>query len=175
MTDRNPVKRAAGEWVHAIEKGTMVLLVTFLCGFALLTIVLRNFFSTGWIWGDALLRHVVLWLSLLGAARATAESRHIRVDLLPRLLPAGRRGSVARVCDFFAALVSAVLAYTAWRFVGIERAGGGTAFASIPFWWVESIFPMAFALMAVRFGLRALRPPGHGTDNRLRQRGCAKP
>jgi len=175
MTDRNSVKSASAEWVNALEKGTMVLLVTFLGGFALLTIVLRNFFSTGWIWGDALLRHVVLWLSLLGAARATAENRHIRIDLLPRLLPAGRRGSVAVGCDVFAALVSAVLACAAWRFVGIERAGGGTAFASIPFWWVESIFPVAFALMAVRFGLRALRPPDPGTADRFRQRDCAKP
>ena len=173
MTYRSPVRRSAGEWIHTLEKGAMVLLVTFLGGFALLTIVLRNFFSTGWIWGDALLRHVVLWLSLLGAARATAESRHIRVDLLPRLLPPDHRRSVAVVCNIFAALVSAVLAYSAWRFVGIERAGGGTAFASIPFWWVESIFPMAFALMAVRFGLQALRPRNSGPDDP--QRSDAKP
>jgi TRAP-type C4-dicarboxylate transport system permease small subunit len=33
------------------------------------------------------LKQAVLWICLLGAARAAADDKHIHIDILPRLLP----------------------------------------------------------------------------------------
>jgi TRAP-type C4-dicarboxylate transport system permease small subunit len=83
-----------GHFLGNLEQWVLVLLLGFLAAFAVTQIILRNFLSVGLVWGDDLLRHGVLWISLLGATRATLERKHIRIDLLPRILPA-RLGLIA--------------------------------------------------------------------------------
>jgi TRAP-type C4-dicarboxylate transport system permease small subunit len=149
-----------------IEQWVLVLLLGFLTAFAVTQIVLRNFLSAGLVWGDDLLRHGVLWISLLGATRATLERKHIRIDLLPRFLPA-RLGLIAdSVCCFISLFVCVLLTWASSNFVQGERLGGDIAFASIPYWWLVLIFPISFALMAFRFCLtcisRLLRGPKGG-------------
>ena len=134
----------------------LVLLLGFLTAFALAQIILRNFLSVGLVWGDDLLRHGVLWISFLGAARATLERKHIRIDLLPRVLPV----RLSFIADFMCCLISFVvcllLLWASWNFVQGERLAGDIAFASIPYWWLELIFPISFALMACRFCLNCI-------------------
>ncbi|MGD8371741.1 MAG: TRAP transporter small permease [Syntrophobacterales bacterium] len=147
-----------------LERWVLILLVAFLVIFSLLQIVLRNFFATGVVWGDNLLRHGVLWISFLGAARATAENKHIRIDLLPRLLSARGKFVVDLVSAAFACALCLVLLYASWTFVQGERFFGDIAFAFIPYWWLELIFPFAFALMALRFGLNSIRRISKGPE-----------
>jgi TRAP-type C4-dicarboxylate transport system permease small subunit len=139
-----------------IEQWVLVLLLGFLTAFAVTQIVLRNFLSAGLVWGDDLLRHGVLWISLLGATRATLERKHIRIDLLPRILPA-RLGLIAdSLCCFISLFVCVLLTWASWNFVQGERLGGDIAFASIPYWWLVLIFPISFGLMAFRFCLTCI-------------------
>lgn len=141
-------------WFGHVEKWLLVFLLGSLIAFSLLQIVLRNFFSTGFVWGDTLLRHGVLWISLLGAGRATAEDKHIRIDLMPRLLPGPAAALLSILIDFFSSIVCVVLIYASWHFISNEMMAGTFAFGQIPLWWLESIFPFSFTVMAVRFALR---------------------
>jgi TRAP-type C4-dicarboxylate transport system permease small subunit len=145
------VKRI-GRFFGHLEKWVLVLLISFLTVFAILQIILRNFFSTGLVWGDDLLRHGVLWISFLGAARATLEKKHIRIDLLSRIVPARAIFVVDFMCCFISFLICLALFWASWNFVQDERLAGDISFASIPFWWLELIFPISFGLMAFRFG-----------------------
>ena len=153
------------QFLGNIEQWVLVLLLGFLTAFAVTQIVLRNFLSIGFVWGDDLLRHGVLWISLLGATRATLEGKHIRIDLLPRILPA-RLGLIAdSLCCFISLFVCVLLAWASWNFVQGERLAGDIAFASIPYWWLVLIFPISFGLMAFRFCLNYIsrlvrRPEG---------------
>ena len=61
------------QFLGNLEKWVLVLLLGFLTAFAVAQIMSRNFLSAGLVWGDDLLRHGVLWISFLGAARATLE------------------------------------------------------------------------------------------------------
>jgi TRAP-type C4-dicarboxylate transport system permease small subunit len=144
------------QFLGNLEKWVLVLLLGFLTAFALAQIISRNFLSVGLVWGDDLLRHGVLWISFLGAARATLERKHIRIDLLPRVLPV----RLSFIADFMCCLISFVvcllLLWASWNFVQGERLAGDIAFASIPYWWLELIFPISFALMACRFCLNCI-------------------
>jgi TRAP-type C4-dicarboxylate transport system permease small subunit len=148
------------KWITQIfenlEKWLFVILLGSLVCFAVLQIILRNFFATGVVWGDDLLRHGVLWISILGACRATLEKKHIRIDLLPRVLPARISFMADFLCCFVSFLVCVVLFWASWTFVQGERLAGDIAFASIPYWCLELIFPLGFALMALRFGFSFL-------------------
>ncbi len=144
------------QFLGNLEKWVLVLLLGFLTAFAVAQVIFRNFFSFGLVWGDDLLRHGVLWISFLGAARATLERKHIRIDLLPRVLPV----RLSFIADFMCCLISFVvcllLLWASWNFVQGERLAGDIAFASIPYWWLGLIFPISFALMACRFCLNCI-------------------
>lgn len=120
-------------------------------------IVLRNFFSISFSWGDGLARLAVLWLGLLGALAASRDGRHITMGALTRLLPPRLR-LVAGVCaDGFGAAVSGALAWASWSFVSDSREFGDTLLGDFPAWWFQAVMPVAFALIALQFVAQALK------------------
>jgi TRAP-type C4-dicarboxylate transport system permease small subunit len=161
---------AQNRWWHRVDRAARGLetglLVAILGGLIVLgasQIVLRNFFSIGFPWVDGLTRLAVLWLGLLGALAACRDGRHITMGAILRWLPPQLQ-RVAGVCaDAFAAAVSAALAWYSWRFVSDSHEFGDTLLGDLPAWWFQSIMPVAFALMALRFlvqGVKRLRGAG---------------
>jgi TRAP-type C4-dicarboxylate transport system permease small subunit len=150
-SSRNGIARFSRGF-ELLENWLIALLVIFLVLFSLLQIILRNFFSTGIVWGDTLLRHLVLWVGLLGAARATAEHKHIQINLLSKLLSVKSSRILDMICDLFAMVVTATLLYASLTFLGNEMDSGVVAFGDIPNWWLETAFPLGFALMVIRLG-----------------------
>jgi TRAP-type C4-dicarboxylate transport system permease small subunit len=142
--------RTLETWLIVIVLGGLILL-----GAA--QIVLRNAFSISFAWGDGLARLAVLWLGLLGALAASRDGRHITMGALARVLPP-KLQTVAGVCaDVFGAVVSATLAYAAWKFVGDSREFGDTMLGDFPAWWFQAIMPVAFALIAWQFLVQAVK------------------
>lgn len=143
-------------WVRRLETLLLALLLTAMILLAGSQILLRNLFDAGWVWADPLLRIAVLWLGLLGALAATRTNHHIRIDILGRLLPSGLQRSVSVINLLFSAAVCGLLAWHGGRFVWQEYQESIQAFAQLPAWWFESIIPLGFGLMAVRFLLLAV-------------------
>ncbi len=133
-----------------VEDSLLVVLLAALIALAGLQIGARNFFDTGWIWGDQMIRIGVLWVGLLGAVVASREDRHLRVDLLPRLLSPRGKARLAVFTHALTASVCAVIAWHAGRFVFGEFTYGGPGVAAIPGWVLQVVMPVAFALMALR-------------------------
>jgi TRAP-type C4-dicarboxylate transport system permease small subunit len=149
-------------WLQRIEGGILAALVLVLVALAGAQIVLRDLFDTGLSWGDPLMRDLVLWTGMLGALAAVRDDKHIAMDVLQRFLsPMARR--IARFTTLaFAAFVSAAMAWYSFELVQIEFSGGAQAASlAVPAWVPETVLPFAFALMALRFMLRALSPPAH--------------
>lgn len=143
--------------IHKVEDLFLCALLGLMIFLAFGQIVLRNLFDTGVIWGDALLRNLVLWVGLTGAAIATRQDRHITVDIASQFLDARWNAALRVVTDSFACLVSLAVAWAGYRFIAEEIQGGMKAFASVPAWVMESIIPLAFSVIALRFGLHAIR------------------
>ncbi len=146
------LSRAASSFEH----WTLVFLVALLLCFALLQVILRNFCSTGIVWGDTLSRHLVLWIGLLGATRATMERKHILIDVAPRVFAQRGRIIAEVVSSLFSFFVCGLLFYGSYVFVQSESTSGIIAFANFHLWWLETVFPLAFAVMACRFGWHLL-------------------
>ena len=127
---------------------------------AFLQVILRNFFSTGILWVDPFLRHMVLWVGFLGASLATRQEKHINLDLVTRFM-APRGVEMVRICsNLFAGIVTGLLARAGWTFVQSEMGSREELFriglTSFPGWWFETIIPAGFALMAFRFSIRSV-------------------
>jgi len=142
--------------IHRVEDLIIALLLTATMGMALYQIVLRNVMGTGFVWGDILTRLMVLWLGMVGAMAATRQRKHISVDLVTRFLSPGWRRMAERVTTFFAGTVCLVAFYFCLQFVISEYEAGDLAFAQVPYWVCESILPLAFFIIAVRYFIQFL-------------------
>jgi len=148
--------RRSVEVGNRLEQAILVSLLLIMVGLAFLQILLRILFHSGIIWGDVALRHLVLWLGLFGATVATKESRHINIDILPRLLSGKARTLLGILINFFSAFVCLLLAHGGIKFVYDEFLAKTTTFLAIPGWIVALIFPLAFLIMTMRFVLNGL-------------------
>lgn len=140
-----------------IEDALLVLLLAGMLSVAGTQIILRNFFDGALLWADPLLRVAVLWVGMLGAMAATRGDKQISMDVVARFLPDRGRAGVRVVTDLFTATVSAVVAWSAYQLVIEDRLAGGLAIAFVPVWLCESILPVAFAVISVRYFLFAVR------------------
>jgi TRAP-type C4-dicarboxylate transport system permease small subunit len=147
-----------GLWLFDnLEYLVLVFLLTVMITLAFLQIFLRIFFATGILWGDPLLRHLVLWIALLGAAMATKEGKHINIDVISRTLPDRGKVAIRAFTDLFSTCVCVFLIQASLKFIRDEYQAGTLAFLNIPTWAVAVIFPIAFGLIALRFAMSGLR------------------
>ncbi len=140
-----------------LEYLVLVFLFTVMGGLAFLQIVLRIFFATGILWGDPLLRHLLLWVALLGATMAAREGKHINIDVISKLLPERGKAAFQAVTDLFSACICVLLIDSSLKFMRDEFQFGTLAFSMIPVWTVAVIFPAAFGLIALRFAINGFR------------------
>ena len=119
---------------RAAENVALVTLLTSMMLIAVGQIVLRQVFSTGIIWADELVKIIVLWLAMFGAVAAARDNRHIRIDALSHLLPAAVIRYTRVVVDLFAAVVCAVVAWQAFRYMQLEIEFQDTVLVDTPAW-----------------------------------------
>ena len=143
-------------WGHRLEETFLCLLLTAMIGLACLQILLRSFFHSGFMWADPLLRYMVIWTGLFGAAAATREGKHISIDVTSYLLPEKVLPLMRIFLNLFAAVVCSFLTYAAILFVIEEARYGGRALLSIPSWMLNLAFPLAFGMTSIRFLIRAI-------------------
>jgi len=140
-----------------IEDALLVLILAAMVGLAATQIVLRNLFDGAILWADPMLRVGVLWVGMIGAMVATRSDKQISVDAVSQFLPTRWKARVRIITDLFTAAVSGVVAWSALRLVLDDRAAGGTAVAFVPVWACEAILPLAFAVIALRYLLFAIK------------------
>ena len=146
------------------ERWFLVGLVTFMVAMAFVQVLLRQLgMRTGWslniLWGDTLLRHLVLWVAFLGACLAAARDQQFAMDASARLFHGKTKAAVQLLCHGFAAAVSAALARASWAFLRSEMGARTPLFSighrEVQTWWFEVILPVGFALLAVHYSVKS--------------------
>jgi TRAP-type C4-dicarboxylate transport system permease small subunit len=142
--------------LYRIEDGILIGVLLSMLLMAVLQIFLRNFFSSGILWGDAMVRILVLWVGLLGAMVATRNNNHINIDIISRFLPENLKNISQLIVQVFAAFVCAVMTWLSFRFILMEMEYETNAFANVPAWACESIIPFAFAVISIRYTILSI-------------------
>jgi tripartite ATP-independent transporter DctM subunit len=152
--------RAAGLAVGALALVMVVLPVA--------QAVARKFFDTEIASASVIVQHLTLWVGFLGALLAAGTGKHLALsthEAIPRGWPSRAAGLLSRVTS---ASVCALLAVASWRVVQADAESGRTVVGRVPVSLSETIMPVVFALMAVRFVWRV----GHDKQSWL-DRGVA--
>ncbi len=142
-----------------IEDGVLALILAGIIGVAVFQVAARNIFETGLLWGDALVRVLVIWVAMVGAMVASRTDDHVRIDLAARFAPERWRRPLARFANVFTCLVLAVFVWYSGQFVRYEYAAGIIAFGSVPAWICELILPVGAAVISLRYLMHSLNPP----------------
>jgi C4-dicarboxylate transporter DctQ subunit len=142
--------------LYYLENSIILVTLGSMVTLSFLQVLLRNFFDTGLLWGDILLRHLVLWVGFVGASLATREEKHINVDILTKLISPRIVPFIKFCVHLFAILICSVLAKASWIFLTFEIEAGTVIFLNIPAWYIQIILPIGFALIGFRFLLKIM-------------------
>lgn len=137
-------------FLDAVEEKVLCLLLAAMIILACLQIFLRTVYSGGLLWIDPLLRYLVLWSGLLGAVTATSQGQHIALDIFGKRIPPALDPWLSLLTQLFSTLAAAGLTWAGWQFLTGEIAAGGEGPLSLPLWFWNGIFPVAFTLIACK-------------------------
>jgi C4-dicarboxylate transporter, DctQ subunit len=132
----------------------IILSLTILLSFG--QMLMRNFFDTGIVWGDTLLRQWVLWLGFLGAALAVRQNKHISIEIFSNLSSLYWKRIIGIFIRLVAGVISGFLTLAAWSFMIFEKQSESTLFLDIPVWVFQIILPYSFMIISIRFILSGL-------------------
>ncbi len=136
---------------HLLEDSLLMLLLGSMIVLASGQIILRNFFDFGFIWIDPLLRLLVLWTGLIGATVASRDNKHIRIDLLSRYLSKDVHLFIQFLVGLFTSFICTIIAWHGASWVLLDYQDNLLGFQDLPAWIMESIIPLAFGLIALRY------------------------
>lgn len=145
--------------VRFVESALLVGMLGLMIALAAYQVIARNFYDSGIVWGDSMVRVLVLWITLLGAMVASRADEHIRMDLFSRFLTDVGQRLLRRVGSAFTCVICGLFAWHSFRFVRLDYQDQIMAFASVPAWACEAIMPIGATVMALRYFLHTLSPP----------------
>jgi len=146
-----PEDRGVFLFINRFEDILLSLILISMILLACTQIFLRTVMSSGLLWADPLLRYLVLWSGLLGAVAATGQGKHIALDVLSRKMPKSIAPWVNLATLLFCCLASAGLAWAGVIFIQGELEFGSAGPLSLPLWFWNSIFPVAFCLITIKY------------------------
>jgi TRAP-type C4-dicarboxylate transport system permease small subunit len=153
--------RALDRLLVRLETVLLVIFLSLMVILAFAQVVLRNVFGGGILWGDPLVRQMVMWSGFMGAAIAASQDRHISIDALTKFLKGRVKNLVHVITSLFASAVCFYFARAAWVFLQDEKQSGGELITGIPSWIGLIIIPVGFMLLMVHFALNAIE---HAAD-----------
>jgi len=155
------MKQALKKFERYLSKLEDALILILLLGILFLAvgqIVLRNGFSTSLSWSDASLKMAVLWLTLIGSVVAARENRHLSIDVFSKFLPPRLKRGLDILVQMVSTIICVILTYYSFKFVQLTFEFKDQFLSRYPLWWVQSILPLGFGLMSLRFLINVFVP-----------------
>lgn len=124
-------------------------------------VVLRYAFNTGFTWSEAIFVLLTVAAMLLAGSRAVRDDGHVRVDLLPQVLPRPARTALRLLRYAVSLALCGFLAWAGVKYVLFTRSMGIVSPASeLPVWVTYLLVPLAMGLFALRYVMLLLREAG---------------
>ncbi len=83
---------------------------------ALIQIIARNFFDTGFTHMEVVSRHLILFIIFMGAALVSEQNRHIKIDVLVHFLKPELQKKLIKPLLLLSSVISGILAWYAGVF-----------------------------------------------------------
>lgn len=140
--------------MQGVDRAARVLEVVL--GLALIAAVLMNFvnvvgrygFGTSFLAGDEVQTYIMVYIAFLGAAVVTWRGLHLRMDVFAQRFPPGVRKTLGIAESVLVLVLSALVTWVAWRYVGQMYAlGAKSQTAQVPMWIPHGAILLGFSLI----------------------------
>lgn len=142
--------RRAEDLLARVEGALLVALLAIMVTLAFGQVVLRHF-GDGLLWGETILKQLVMWTGFLGAALAAHSEKHFAWEAAHMGTPERWKAPLRLAASLAGAVVCALLLQAAWRYAADDRAAGEVLTmignVSIPSWIAAAGIPGGFALL----------------------------
>ena len=146
----SPVRPAWVRWLCGIENSILIVCLFALIFLPLFERVMRGFFNTG-IEGEAeFVLHFSLVIGMVGGAIAAREKRLLGISTIAHFLKGPWKIAADVFANSWAAVVTGVLGYAGYLFLLDERGAGNEIAYGVARWWIQSMLPIGFGLIAIR-------------------------
>ena len=139
-------------FLRLAENSLLTSVLLLMIGLPLLEATLRRLVQAGIPGSPALVQHLTLIATMLGAAVAARDGKLLRLFELVAVAPPPVRIVCRVIGHFGAACVAVVLGIAATQLIRSEYAAGGTLALGIPIWVLQCVMPAGFALIGLRLG-----------------------
>lgn len=78
--------------IESLETNICIYLLALMSFVVILQVFSRYLFNYSFVWAEELVRYLMIWMVMIGAALVQSKNEHIRIDFFPMLAgPRGRR------------------------------------------------------------------------------------
>lgn len=144
--------RKAEDRLAAAEGALLVALLAVMVTLAFAQVILRHF-GLGLLWGETVLKHLVLWTGFLGAALAAKAEKHFAWEAAHVGAPERWKPRLRLAANLSGAAITALLLAASWTYFTDDRASGAelmtVAGTVVPSWIASAGIPLGFALVLV--------------------------
>jgi len=144
--------------LHGIENWVGVTALALMAFLPVLELLLRAVFNTGIMGSTEYVQELALWVGFLGAMLTSREERHLSLSSGLKIIPAKFEGVTKTLAQIASTAVAAGLFWASLQLVLVEMDSPDTVGGLIPIWMAESILPLSFGVITLRFILKAGKP-----------------
>ncbi len=161
------ILRSIDKVLARIECWLIILSLSLMVVLTFIHIILRNIYMHAhfqWAnsllgqidWTEPFVRMLVLWVTFLGASLLTSDNKHIRIDLMPSLLPPEWLNLREILLSMACVLISILMLKSSIDYIRIDIAFGGRMFLGLPAWIGQLVIPAGFSVILFRFLIRTI-------------------
>jgi tripartite ATP-independent transporter DctM subunit len=147
----------SARWIERIEDSCAASALLLISALPILSLAMRNLFSAGIPGNAGYVQNLTLYVGYLGAVVASRKRKHLSLTQGAEFLPPRMQGAAALLSGAITAGVSAALCWASWQFVITELDTPVYFGGWLPIWAVETVLPLAFAVITSHFLLAPAR------------------
>jgi TRAP-type C4-dicarboxylate transport system permease small subunit len=106
-------------------------------------------------WAQPYALFLLLWTGFIGASMATSRGRHLKLDIVRKMLPPAFLGRYNFASYMLAAVLTTIFCYLSVRYT-LARLGNPAPAGEIPDWLKVLAIPVSLFFISARFAARAI-------------------
>ena len=136
-----------GKWVRAF----IVLTYSYFCLIILIEVIRRYAFGDSSAWGEMTARYAFVYMTYAAAAEGIRQKRHIRVDLIDKIIKPKSMTLLNIYYDILVTIVAILVIYYSLKLINVQLTFGIVMTAAdINMAFAQAALPLGWALMLIR-------------------------
>jgi len=124
---------------------------SYFCLIILVEVIRRYVFGASSPWGEMTARYAFVYLTYVAAAEAIRHRRHIRIDIVPALLPAWAGRWLRRYIDALILVLAAIVIHYSLELIHLQwTVGIVMTAADVNMAFAQAALPLGWTLIVIR-------------------------